>query len=819
MMLFAPLALAQEPPPLPPLQSAAITPSAAEDVPDFLRPIPAWDKVLDGVEALLGEANAGDPALADARRDVIQVESDINGHLASLRPRLAAARAQAERLGPAPAPGHAPEPSTIAQQRSALAATATNLSAAINAGEAALLRAEHLATRIRNARRLAFQENVLQRGPSALAPELWTQVGADVSTGIGRLQGILSDWQGIPDHSRFLRLLIAAIVLGAGLSYAGHRAILRHRRWDEPQAPPEWQRVASAGWVIVLRAVPTLAAAAFLAFGITAWDPLPQHLAGVMKATLLAIVTVMMVRAVSKTVLALRRPHWRLLRLSDEAAAKLNNRVLLLAIIYGADGIASALNEAANVPFSLNIAQSFISSVLYASLIIAILLIRAPDPQGGRAHRIGPAYIRLPLWLVAIAIILAALAGYVALARFIAGQLIVISTILTIAYLFLVWASAFGRSLGDDRTRAGLWLRNRLGLGERRREQIALPLTLILQSAIIVGAIPFILLQWGSDWQDIGELFRRALFGFPVGETHISLIGIVAALLVFVVGYIAARIVQGWLDTEVLEPAGVETSVRQSIRLTVGYLGIAIAAAVALSYAGLDISNLAIVAGALTVGIGFGLQSVVNNFISGLILLAERPIKVGDWIIVGGDEGIVRRISVRSTEIETFERSSVIVPNAILIAEKVKNWTLHDATGRAGLKVGVHCDSDPEAVRDVLLRIARAHPEVLTTPEPSVFFEDFGSYTLNFTLYFFLANIAHSPAVQTDLRIAIVKAFRSAGIEMPYPQADIHLGDLQWVKQAIAERIARPKASEVSRPSHAAQGDVADDGRGNGNGE
>jgi potassium-dependent mechanosensitive channel len=635
MFLLAPPALAQEPVPAAPQQSAAITPPAAEDVPDFLRPIPAWDKVLDRVDELLGEPNAGDAALADARRDVIQVKSEINGHLARLRPRLATARAQAERLGPAPAQGHAPEPTTIAQQRSTLATTVTNLSGAINAAEAALLRAEHLATRIRNVRRLAFQENVLQRGPSALAPELWTQVGADVSTGIGRLQLILSDWQGIPDHSHFLRLLAAAIILGVGLSYAAHRAILRHRRWEEPRPPPEWQRVASAGWVIVLRAVPTLAATALLAFGIIAWAPMPERVAGVTEAALLAIVTIMTVRAVSKTVLALRRPHWRLLDLSDDAAAKLNNRVLPLAIVYGVDHVASALNEAAGVPFSLNVAQSFICSVLYAALIIAILLIRAPDPESGRAHRVVPAYVRLPLWLVAIAIIGAALAGYVALARFIAGQLIVISTILTTTYLFLVWASAFGRSLGDDRTAAGLWLKERLSLEQRRREQIALPVTLLLQSAIIVGAIPFVLLQWGSDWQDIGELFRRALFGFPIGETRISLIGIVAALLVFVIGYIAARVVQGWLDSEVLEPAGVERSVRQSIRVTVGYLGIAIAAAVALSYAGLDISNLAIIAGALSVGIGFGLQSVFNNFISGLILLAERRIKVGDLIIVG----------------------------------------------------------------------------------------------------------------------------------------------------------------------------------------
>ncbi len=815
LVLCAPaVAAAQDP--AAPQQSAAIAPPAAGDIPDFLRPLPGWDGALDRIEKLVSEPSATDRTLADARRDVTQVENELKSYLRRLRPRLGAARAQAERLGPAPTPGH-PETSTITQQRNSLASTVTDLSGAVNAAEAALLRAEHLSERIRDVRRAAFQENVLQRGPSALSPELWTQVSEDISTGLSRLQLVLSDWQGVPDQGRFLRLVMAAIIFGAGLSYAAHRGILRYRLWHEPQPPPEWHRVASAGWVIVLRALPTLVASGFLFVGITAWNPLPARLTGVIEAALLAFVTVMMVRAVSKTVLALRRPHWRLLHLSDEAARKLNTRVLLLATVYGADQIASALNEAANVPFSLNVAQSFVSSILYASLIISILLIRAPAYESGRsATRVMPFYVQLPLWLVAIAILVAALIGYVALARFIAGQLIVISTILTATYLFLVWASAFGKSLSDDRTPPGRWLQERLGLGKRRREQIALPIELLLQTAILVAAIPFLLLQWGFDRQDVADLFTRVLFGFQIGQTRISVLGLIAALLVFIVGYIVAKIVQGWLDSDVLEPAGVETSVRQSIRTGVGYLGIALAAVVALSYAGLDISNLAIVAGALSVGIGFGLQSVVNNFVSGLILLAERPIKVGDWIIVGGDEGIVRRISVRSTEIETFERSSVIVPNAMLISEKVKNWTLHNLTGRYAIKVGVHYNSDPEQVRDLLLGLARAHPDVLNVPEPFVYFEEFGSSSLNFSLYVYLTNVSRSFAVRTDLRMGIIKAFRAAGIEMPYPQADIHFRDLQWVKQAITERLAKPKQGEMTVRGYEAESGLADNDDGNG---
>jgi small-conductance mechanosensitive channel len=192
----------------------------------------------------------------------------------------------------------------------------------------------------------------------------------------------------------------------------------------------------------------------------------------------------------------------------------------------------------------------------------------------------------------------------------------------------------------------------------------------------------------------------------------------------------------------------------------------------------------------LSVGVGFGLQSIVNNFVSGLILLAERPIKAGDWIIVGTQEGIVRKISVRSTEIETFDRANVIVPNSMLITETVKNWTLHNSTGRMPIPVGVHYDSDPEKVRDVLLKVAQDHPQVLSTPEPFVFFEDFADSALNFILFVYLANVNRSFAVRTDLRIAILKAFRENGVEIPYPQTDVHLRDLDWVKDLIRERRA-----------------------------
>jgi potassium-dependent mechanosensitive channel len=216
--------------------------------------------------------------------------------------------------------------------------------------------------------------------------------------------------------------------------------------------------------------------------------------------------------------------------------------------------------------------------------------------------------------------------------------------------------------------------------------------------------------------------------------------------------------------------------------------GVVIAALAAFSYAGFNLSNLAILAGAFSVGIGFGLQSVVNNFVSGLILLAERPIKVGDLVVVGGEEGYVRKISVRSTEVETYERASVLIPNSYFITEKVKNWTLRDNMRRVAIPVTVAHGSDPRAVKSILLKVAQDHPSVQTLPAPSYDFEDFGVDGLTFKLYAFV-DLRAGGNVTADLRIAILEAFQEAGILIPSRQAEVTLQTIDLLRET-AEYLA-----------------------------
>ena len=319
------------------------------------------------------------------------------------------------------------------------------------------------------------------------------------------------------------------------------------------------------------------------------------------------------------------------------------------------------------------------------------------------------------------------------------------------------------------------------------REQLALPLSLILKFAVLVLAVPFLMLQWGYSWPDIREWYRQLFFGLRIGNTEVTVGALLASIIVFGLGYAAARLFQSWLDAQVLQPAGISGGVRNSIRTGVGYVGIVIAALVAFSYAGFNLSSLAIVAGALSVGIGFGLQNLVNNFVSGVILLAERPIRVGDLVVVAGEQGYVRKISVRSTELETFDRANVLIPNSYFISEKVKNWTFRNNVCRISISVSVAYGSDARQVQAALLAVAQKNGEVLTAPAPSVTLDEFAASSINFTLYAFIGDVGKSGAIRTDLAIAILDAFAEAGIAIPSGRAEITIRNLDTLREMIAQ--------------------------------
>ncbi len=388
-----------------------------------------------------------------------------------------------------------------------------------------------------------------------------------------------------------------------------------------------------------------------------------------------------------------------------------------------------------------------------------------------------PAGTRLPRWvgrilrfalLLLVLSTLANVAGWVHLSRVVAEGVLTSSYLAVILYggarVLRTAARALLRSAPAQRL--GLVRQHAAAIGDWTRRGI--------HAAAVLAWLAGSMFAFGLDAalrEALGALLSAEA---SFGSVSVSLGDVLSFLLTLVGAFVLARVLRVVLEEDVVPRLPARRGLGTAVTSTVQYAVIGVGFLLAVSAAGVDLNRVSLLAGALGIGVGFGLQNVVNNFVSGLILLYERPVQIGDVVEVGNVTGEVKRIGIRSSTIRTPQGADVIVPNGNLISDRVVNWTFSDRRRRIEVKVGVAYGNDPERVLTLLVAVAEAHPDVLDDPAPQAVFAGFGESSLGFELQAW-CYLDSAGSTQSELAIGVSRALVESGIEIPFPQRELHL--------------------------------------------
>ncbi|MCZ8180666.1 MAG: mechanosensitive ion channel family protein [Rhizobium sp.] len=760
----------------------------------------------DQVEKNLQE----DAVLAELKVKVDALGREVLAITVDLRPRIDSIQARLTELGDPPGEGQPAESASVTDERSRLNAARAEVNALTGQAEDLSIEAKSLSDRISNTRRALFTSRLFEH--TDINGGVLEEALQSFSTDAERVQRSIMSWLTFVVKFKAVPLAIAVLLsmaLASLILFVEYRLFGRINRRDPTIEDPSYLSRFSVAFFSTI--LPSLALSFFLAstyFLLDTFNVLRSDISPIIASVFALIGLVFFVTAISRAVLAPAAPNWRLVRLSNKGARDLSIAIFLMALVNGLDYVVSVINETYSSPVVLTVMKSFASSVVVGLLLFFVSFLRPVIAESGDPAARGrpwPRAVSMTLRIVGAVLILAAAIGYVGLARFLATQIVLTGAVIATMYIGILSGKAISAPNQFGETRVGQFIGRRLRLSAVGLDQSGIAAGLFIYAFALVCGIPLILMSWGFQPRDLQLWLFNLFTEINIGTIRISIFGILGGVLLFAAGLVVTRWFQKWLDGNVMARSHVDGGVRNSVKTGIGYLGTGIAAIIGISAAGIDLSSLALVAGALSLGIGFGLQNIVSNFVSGLILLVERPFKVGDHVITGVNEGIVKRISVRATEIETFRRQSIIVPNSELINSPLGNWTHRNKVQRSEVPVSVAYDTDPQEVIDLLLAVVDERQDVLRNPEPHVEFLRFGASSLDFELRFHLADMGEGLQVRNEVRMEILRRFRARGIVMPYPHQDVMLHIQEHDRQALLRRRvreapARPETSEELSP-------------------
>lgn len=729
-----------------------------------------------------------DEALSKLRADALAAKSAGEAAATTLQPQVESVEARLTQLGAVTAGSK--EAPDIAAQRAQLEKSRSELDAQIKLARLLGVEAEQTAAQIAAQRRQQFKDKLGERTASILGARFWAEVREDLpqdAAHVAKLGKQLASALAAAPGWTYIAVPLALALIVALRLWLGRRL----RRLTATRVPASrLRRSLYALEVVVLTVVTAALTAGTLglpfAAGTASSSTAPVTDVGVLVVLLFGAVCFgAYVAGLGQALLSPWRPSWRLSKLPDHVATGLRwfplQMAVLFVLVWTGEGLAALLNISLAATVALNCIMSL---AIGTSLALAIM-------RGEHLHREAaqnpdlPTTAQRPFWLVVLAsvgwLVLAGsliclLAGYVAFGSFVIKQVAWMMIVLGSAYLLSALAEdALTTLLASQPAPADATKPDEAATAPeahsyRIGEQAAVLLSGLSRLVIALLALMLLLAPFGEGPEELFSRTNQLQNGLKIGEVNIQPGTVLQALLVLGLALLAVKVLTRWLKNNYLPTTRLDPGMQLSATTLLGYVGYVCAVSLALSAVGIGLERVAWVASALSVGIGFGLQAVVQNFVSGLILLAERPVKVGDWVSLGGVEGDIRRINMRATEIQLGDRSTVIVPNSEFITKTVRNVTHDNPMGLVQIKLPMPLTTNAAVLRTLLLEVLEASPDVLKTPAPNVQLDGIdssGNLMFNATAY--VASPRASYGVRSALLFEALRRLAEAGIEMSKP--------------------------------------------------
>ncbi|KII28844.1 DUF3772 domain-containing protein [Pseudomonas fluorescens] len=722
----------------------------------------------------------------EAPQDLVQAFiQEIDRLSALLLPEQAQLQAQLGVLGPVPLEQASPEKTDIALQRATLGEQKSRIDNNLKTLAALKTSATELLTQIAGIRRSLLETEVTQQTKSILNPWFWAPLLNPPEEDRQRLSSFVSQasasldaaWQ--PGQRLITSLLV---ILAMVLWFLGRGFTERGLTWLCIHRVPEGRlrRSALALASVIATVLTAWLALQLLFFAVTRQMPLTPQLAGFSQDFEKIIYTCVMITGLGRALLSTQHPSWRLPAIADSVALAIKpfpaRLACVLLVLVSMAQLTNATGMSSEVVISVRGFVALVISAMIGLMLLRVSKTRQAMVAAGTAPEAGRTLAGVIYAFASIAVVvslLTLLAGYVSLSRFITYELVWLFIIFAGFYLLIQLVKDGCEHLFSPRHTTGKGIKQLLGIGDARLEQISTILSGVGRASLLL--IAFITLLVGGVGSTLGQLITNILAilgGDGLRKLNIVPGNLLHAILALAIGVYLIRSFRRWLDNEFLPKTEMDPGMCASLSTLFANIGYASVILLALSSLGIKWTNLAWIVSALSVGIGFGLQEIVKNFISGLILLTERPVKVGDLISISGVEGDIRRINVRATEIQLADRSIVIVPNSQLISQNLRNVTLGGtAQGVATLELMFPLDIDPEQVRNLLYDTYVEHDSILDKPAPFVRFSQLKPEGITLTITGYVGSPRNVGLIKSDLLFEILKRLGAAGIELAKPPA------------------------------------------------